>query len=72
MSDRTPTPPGPDFLDRLIARRTERNPEFPALLDQAQRLRESGDQLDQTDVSERDPGAPRCGKSESGEPETPV
>ena len=29
-----------DFLDRMIAKRTARNPEFPKLLDAAQRRRE--------------------------------
>lgn len=32
--------PERDFLDRMIAKRTERNPEFPKLLDAAARRRE--------------------------------
>ena len=32
--------PEHDFLDRMIARRTERNPDFPMLLDAAVRRRE--------------------------------
>ncbi|MGZ4197260.1 MAG: helix-turn-helix domain-containing protein [Solirubrobacteraceae bacterium] len=30
----------PDFLDEMIAKRTERNPQFPELLDAARRRRE--------------------------------
>jgi predicted transcriptional regulator len=32
--------PEPDFLDRMIAKRTERNADFPKLLDSATRRRE--------------------------------
>ncbi len=32
--------PERDFLDRMIAKRTERNPDFPKILDAATRRRE--------------------------------
>ena len=32
--------PDPDFLDKMIAKRTSRNPEFPRMLDAARRRRE--------------------------------
>lgn len=44
--------PERDFLDRMIAKRTERNPDFPKLLDAATRRRELLRALAQTREAE--------------------